>query len=522
MFPEIRSSPRTTLKVADHSLPRLDLKSKGPVQAPLDVDDDTSPTFPPDNMMNGFLGSSPTPNSSRHRSQERYSEDRPASSPPFVSSHLQIPRLNSPSPGLWPQVSSDPVEKPSEPAINAELRNEVVDDQPQAEKLHESPLSARTGLSPKNNILSDQDVFVDAPSDPHIHSKEGLSDASKKGAVVCAGVAPNSVVTPSIISADKPEPKQQANARLPREGEVSKVMNSFQNEANSRYSADDEQAAAQLLNEMEEARSQQAQHQTPATSRASSKKRKASSDGNPRKRARALSNSLESTVIRAAPSTGEVIADCVLVDSRPARSVLHINSPQVVVKRERSESPPARALLSSMEQTPLPGRRGSGRRRPLRRSQPADQARTSTRRSGRKTSIKQEAPEDSEQQGLRPKGRTRRSTGMGDLPRSSPMSSDPLHGDDDILLSSVSSSAIEVPRPDAALTHPVPPLLSRTPAAEQGDVAPTGQSILERFRQMFEDLQSVALGPEEERAMVTLLFGSVQQIHDAGRRHSHA
>ena len=520
MFPKIGSSPKTTSKVADHSLPRLDLKSKQRPRTPLNADEDTSPTFPPDNMMNGFLGSSPTPSSSRHRSQERFSDDGPASSPTFVSSHLQMPPSRTSSPHLQPQPTQDHVEKASQPASRRGSQNEEITHLLEPYTIHENSMRAQGDLLPKDNVFSDQDVFVDAPAEPQSRANEGRSDASMTESTSLMGATPTSEIALSAIGMDKPTPNPQENPTLLREGDVSKVMNSFQSEATSRYSADDEQAAAQLLAEMEDARSQKSERQDPSTSRKASRKRTGPADGPSRKRARTSFNPVESPAAKAASSAGEVAADCVLIDSRPARGLLQPRSPDALIKRERSESPSAGAFLSSMEETHMPGRRRSGRPRLPVGNQQATQDPTSVRRSGYKMPVKQEDTEDSEHQSLRFRRGTRRSVGTIDLADDSPVSSNPLHGDHDVLPSSVSSSAMETSHPDAAVARPDPQPTSGTSVAQQGDREHTGQSLLERFRNMFEDLKRVAMGPEEERAMVTLLFESVHQIHDAGRRHS--
>lgn len=51
----------------------------------------------------------------------------------------------------------------------------------------------------------------------------------------------------------------------------------------------------------------------------------------------------------------------------------------------------------------------------------------------------------------------------------------------------------------------------------RGEV-PTAQWILQGFKDLLQNVKRVTLGPEEERAMVGVLFESVKEVHEAGRR----
>ena len=87
MFPEIRSSPRSASWPAGHDLPKLTFKPTQHSAPNSAIDKETSPTYLPDALMNDFLGSSPTPGSKR--SNDRRSDD-PPSSPLLMSSHFQM------------------------------------------------------------------------------------------------------------------------------------------------------------------------------------------------------------------------------------------------------------------------------------------------------------------------------------------------------------------------------------------------------------------------------------------------
>ena len=53
----------------------------------------------------------------------------------------------------------------------------------------------------------------------------------------------------------------------------------------------------------------------------------------------------------------------------------------------------------------------------------------------------------------------------------------------------------------------------------EGDI-PTGPGILRSFQSMLDKIKRVTFGPEEERAMVGILFECVKEVHEAGRRHT--
>ena len=521
LFPEIRSSGGEIPKTRDHRLPKLDLKSNQAPKVSLNPDDEASPTFPPDNMMNGFLGSSPTPGSSRHRSSERLSESEPASSPPFVSSNLQLSRPANLSPTPRSGPSQGVHEEPSLPVLRENSQNRTASVLTGSHMSYHVPHHHQKDPISKSNIFSDKDVFVDAPSEPQIRSDEehrkGLHSEGQSFEDTTRPIDQ----APSVTAVSQPEAHVQKVPPSSQEGERNKIMSSFQSEASARLSADDEQAAAQLLAEMENAHSQTPQRRTLRTSRAASRKRKASTEGTSKKRRRTSIISHASSGVQRDLARGEVMADCVLIESRPMEGAFQLSRSQAVIKRERSESPGVGAFLSTGSPMPTPSRPRSGRQKPAARNEPASQDSSSTRRSGRKGSSRQAAGKEDEEQGLQPGRRTGGgSKRTSDVARDSPLSSDPLHGEDDMLPSSLSVSGMEVPQSDlAGPSRAQQPGLGRS-AGEPGGVSHTGQGILERFRSMFEDLKSIALGPEEERAMMTLLFGSVQQIHEAGRRHS--
>lgn len=55
-------------------------------------------------------------------------------------------------------------------------------------------------------------------------------------------------------------------------------------------------------------------------------------------------------------------------------------------------------------------------------------------------------------------------------------------------------------------------------AETEGD-GPSAAGMLRHFRGMLDQIKRITFGPEEERAMVGVLFESVKEVHEAGRRH---
>ncbi|KAK4690662.1 hypothetical protein P7C71_g6179, partial [Lecanoromycetidae sp. Uapishka_2] len=227
MFPDIRSSPRSTSRTREYSLPKLVFNPKQNEPSKSSADDDISPVFPPDVLMNDFLGSSPTPGSSKKCGNNQQSDDGPPSSPPFISSHLNVFDKMGPclshedhSVALEENINHNlaGVEKqdlPIKDGVPNEIEDEQVDRQPHKTANHPERVRIRSD----EGIMSDLSVYVDAPSEPTI----------------------------------PPLAVDQA------EKELSHVTNSFQSQESSRYGTEDDQVTAQLVSEMERASSQQSQ-----------------------------------------------------------------------------------------------------------------------------------------------------------------------------------------------------------------------------------------------------------------------
>ena len=553
MFPEIRSTCRSNSRPVEYHLPKLVLKPTAKQHRRSSVNDETSPILPPDILMNDFLGSSPTPSSSKKEKEQR-SDDECPSSPPYVRPNsneihdidmdLTIGDDVALTTGEYhnhrtPIVNAEsPITKGSSEANGErEVMNEV-------SSLLNGPLKAAASAAlalPDERILSDQDIFVDAPAEP---------------------IAEQSMSEP----------------------EVSRVTDSFQSQESSQSAAEDDQAAAQLIGEMERASSQHvgASEDTMRSRARTGRKRKSTFDHSPNanKKQRPSAGSPCNQMIAATPRPGVAVADCVMIDVREVEG-----SPGGCphVKRERSPSPSV-ITATQFEQETAPSRRNSGRPRRTSRVSQLSQETPPIRRSPRETHVKTEPDldvetthipystrrssrlsETSTRQGLRSTNGSQKKlnpavsesydhsnanssktskSGRPRQGRSQKISQDQDSGldtasigpstndggvgmavDETRAATSDDRQARRVSQPQKVrLSLPNQPsdgLESRADAAlEARDDIPTAQWILQGFKNLLHNIKQVALGPEEERAMVGILFESVKEVHEAGRRNA--
>lgn len=533
MFPEIRSSPRSSSRPPEYSLPKLVFSTNQNEPSKSVAGDESSPVFPPDVLMNDFLGSSPTPSSSKKGSNNDRSDDGPPSSPPFVSSHLNVfqkvdPPVNQDDGSEVPVEGTDHrstgVEEEPSPTTNgvansedgeksAKATRKLADYQEQASVPEASPVRS------DERILSDFDVYVDAQSGP----------ATIQQAV-----------------------EQDDN-------EISHVTNSFQSQGSSRYDTEDDQVTAQLISEMERSSSQQSQKLQAITRAAvvkSSKpgrKRKSIFDFPPsaNKKAKRTAASSSPQQIAEIPKAGEMFADCVMIDVRQAPSN-HASSP-VQIKGERVPSPSFITASRSAEDTPTT-KRGRGRPRKKPRASQLSHVGSSVRESPRQSQIKVEqenvamtptSPAKNTRSSKTPRrsvtGVQQRKNDQGSQGNNSELDTDPLApGADDIITETVMEGLTSSSIPQALPAHQHPmasdaqsqddapalanrhgqePQLQANPVETRG-LIPTPQGILQGFRDMLANIRRVTLGPEEERAIVGVLFESVKEVHEAGRRNT--
>ena len=546
MFPEIRSTSRSSSRPAEYHLPKLVLKPSTKQAGRSTVDDETSPILPPDILMNDFLGSSPTPSSSRKGKDQGYEDECP-SSPPYVQPQsnqihdidmdLTIGDIVDSTTGenhehVAANTNADlPITKgSSEISGEREVMNEV------SSLLNghiEASASTAVHVLPDERILSDQDVFVDAPAEP-------------------------------IAELSMSEP------------EVSRVTDSFQSQNYSQSATEDDQAAAQLIGEMQRASSQQevATENTIRSRSRTNRKRKSIFDHPPSaiKKARRTSGPPAGQNTVASTRPGVAVADCVMIDVREVEGRREAGPP---IKKEGSPSPSI-ITATQFERETGSGPRQSGRPRRTSRVGQLSQETPSIRKSLRETHVKTEPGVDVEttpmpygtrrssrltetytRQGLRSTDDSQRidpalseshdnsntnssktnKSGRRRQRRSHEVSQDqesslvtdspaPFANDDGVEMEVAETRAatsddrqarrVSQPQKDQSSLYG---LQSGPEAAlEARNDVPTAQWILQGFKDLLQNVKRVALGPEEERAMVGILFESVKEVHEAGRR----
>ena len=553
MFPEIRSTSRSSSRPVEYHLPKLVLKPTANQDGRSSVDDEASPILPPDILMNDFLGSSPTPSSSKKDKEQVYDDECP-SSPPYVrpqSDEIQDVDMDL-TIGDNVDLTIGEYDKHRTPIMNAESPITKVSFKAKGEREvmyevssllngHlEAPASNVALIIPDERILSDQDVFVDAPAEPIAEQSMG-------------------------------------------EPEASQVTDSFQSQKPAQSAAEDDQAAAQLIGEMERASSQRAGATEDSTrSRAGNgQKRKSTSDHplSANKKQRRTSGSPAHEVMAATARPGVAVADCVMIEVREVEGGLG-GSPHI--KRERSPSPSI-ITATQFEQETAPSRRKSGRPRRTSRVSQLSQETPPIRRSPRETHVKIEPDLVSETTPI--PYSTRRSSRLSETSkRRGPRSTDgsqkkinpPVSESDRSITNSSKTSKSGQPRQgrshkmsqhqDSSLdtdslgpanndggvgmavdetgaatpddqqarrvsqpqkdrsslpNQPSDGLESRADAAlEEGGEVHTAQWILQGFKNLLHNIKQVTLGPEDERAMVGILFESVKEVHEAGRRNA--
>ena len=554
MFPEITSSPRSTFRPTEYSLPKLVFKSDQN-QAPEAAMEDTSPTYLPDPLMNEFLGSSPTPSSKR--SSDRRSDDDPPSSPPFVSSHLQINQLavaplaheNHALVQAIPNAeehagnrfADESLPIPQGQASNVDSINAFLD-APRPITDQNDALGLKVPQVPVDtNPMSDFDIYVDAPSVPLLN-----------------------------------QPSTECNDNKPKE-----AMSSFQSEGSSNFSVEDDQVTAQLITEMEHASSQRStkSNETGQSAWGATKKRKRSTDSpNVNKKTKRTPASSDPLTAGKFPQMGETVAECVMIDVREADRSRPVHSQQI--KRELSASPCIFTGTQVVVETPVVRPRDSGtsqslsqgqdaammakkavgRPRGSRNSQaekepaytPRKGTRVSERLSGSTTGSPHKSPAASQEStkggpwlalGKTPgRGmfrwlrrssaeiqdletpRASSSANEGDVERRNEQASvqdchrhglSPADDDEERQITSYNKEGESVAQGQDGETQ-----LEGSGGVEGEERVANAHGMLEKFQGMLDEIKRVTFGPEEERAMVGILFESVKEVHEAGRRHT--
>ena len=562
MFPEIRSSPRSASRPADHDLPKLVFKSTQHSAPNLAMDEETSPTYLPDALMNDFLGSSPTPSSKK--SSDRRSDD-PPSSPLLISSQFQMDEMADAPPvheGYTLVEAVDITEK--------NPGDRLADESLPTTKSFSSNAESVSALLGGSRLIHDQG---DSSKSQELHVPAAVHPKSDPGIYVDAP----SASSPDHLSTD--------NKEKPDSG----VTNSFCSEGSSHFSVEDDQVTAQLITEMERASSQQSAKPDVEIT----KKRKRHDDSpNMNKKTKRTEDSSDPQATAAIP-TGETVADCVMIDVRevdcsrivPAGQIKWEMSPspssftstQAVEESAAVQTAPTEAfrhsgasLLPSQDQEmPMTAKKAVGRPRGLRNSQvrleetrqeQASALRQSTRVSERLSASTTSSPhlspvasQDSTKGGQwLALGKTPRkgmfrwlqrssaeSEGVETQPDPTPRASAPANAGNPEEIHKRSGNQ-DLHRYDLLPADHRPERSSTTGKGDREVVAlqrdgeaqteasgaigsqgnpPTAQGILQKFHSMLDNIKRVTFGPEEERAMVGILFESVKEVHEAGRRH---
>lgn len=563
MFPEIRSSPKSASRSAEYNLPKLVFKpDRGQSSKPA-VDQQTSPVYPPDMLMNDYLGSSPTPASSKKGTNGNGSLNGSALAPQIVAyPHKVIGQTTMPmsldlenetmgvtidfaTSQLMEYKDTSNSKRNEEIGENGNILTKIV---PNVKHPNGDTVPAVAIPEPEDRVMSDLDVFVDAPSEPTETHPPPLQDIDTSRAD-----------EPSLVS------------------------------GRSNVTNDDDQVAAQLISEMERASSQRSNKEDRAVKLASrdTSKRKGSFDDDHivRKRKRGMPTSSLSAQQPQASTAGQDVAECVMIDVRPAK--VQLQECLVQVKREKSPSP---SIMGNIR----PARRSllakKGRERPLRRpplsqsggkpssslSSPGqDQGtpeshvddasamndiRMRLRKSARLNDAMSSSPARSTtsapevtisepgsltnsgkrkaskfwyyvSEGSEDETGTKRKEGVSDedgakvtaeddgsAKSATPAQQQPLSGPQ---CTTGTREAQHLCGPDG--TKEQEKETSRVEAAAEAGLlenAPTAEGIVQGFRKMLSNIKRVALGREDEREISKLLFQSMEELHEAGRRHT--
>ena len=553
MFREIRSSPKSVSRHPGYGLPRLNFDSRqGQALIPA-LDEQISPVYPSDVLMSDFLGSSPTPGSSKKGANDMHPNDGPPSSPPAILSDLDNhqQRISNERDSELAEIyhrTPDDAKSPSNIEINPDrnAEHDAVSKNVIATNIHnESSMLVEIVRQPDDRKMSDPEPFVDA----------------------------------------LPNPTEEFPASE-RDVTTTTVFDSFHNDNPSSFRSEDDQVTAQLISEMERASSQNVSNHNeadkPISKSGLKRKRTVAGSENSHKKARHSPDSWHRQAISETPKAGESVVECVLIKVNPVmskngRGVQHI-------KRERSQSPSLIASTPFENTTPEIGNRhgrlsgsfwANQRRRAasfvtggLRPSLEnfetitSDENRTHSpqRKSARLSGISASSPPQPasslpETASLDPRSVTKRGKrkasrrwfwvadqalddedGSGGTTGVAPSEVDAKKAvrNDQTPGSMESEYSQQLPGDQKAKGQALGDLEGQGSAANDRNEAvpadmadalashdpPTSEGILQGFRRMLEHVKRVAMGREEERQMIGVLFETVKEVHEAGRRNT--
>ena len=567
MFPEIGSSPRTTSRPIEYNLPQPVLKSTQDRVPNSAIHEDSSPTYLPDALMNEFLGSSPTP--SAKRSSERRSDDDPPSSPPVVPPEFQTNRLTgtplaNADHGLMQatanaeQTLSNHFAEKSPPSMKScppdgESNGAVEDAHTQiSHQKRTSNMNApqmTTDLPP----VSEFDVFVGAPSEP----------SQNKSSAEHGDIQPNSIghSSQSQNSSQFSVEDEQVTAQLITEMERAssqqlakqdKTAQSSRGGTKKRKRNSDVVLAENKKKRISPSSKSEAAADVPMTGETVADC--VMIDVREADRSRAM---LPQKIKRERSASPSMPANIQGIEETAVTETPPVDHPM------RSA---ANQSLHQEEDTPNTVKKAVGRPRGSRNSQikqeEADQGqvsgvRKSTRVSERLSGSTTSSPHNSQTSSqehteggpwlalgktpargmfkwLRRSSADSEEQAISDPTRSSPneKNADLIGGNSNVQDAQGEDSSRASHQPEHQSTSHNE---GHGPRTNQGDgdmqiqgrggfatgeeEAATGRGILEKFQSMLDNIKRATFGPEEERAVVGMLFECVKEVHEAGRRH---
>ncbi len=571
IFPDIRSSPRSRSRTGDkRSPPKLVLSGSQRSHANLDADD-SSPVLPSDDaLMKDVLGSSPTPRSNRRVTLDLGSDFEPPSSPPaapavvaavqqlappLIPSRIMQDQVKSTNPeenlpGAEPEIEEVRLPR-KEPILVQHLEEATVGKRPETVVHNTNPKLEGNTSNENDRIRSDilpfseVDMSVDAPSEPVVETPATESGA-KSSLVEAASFLSDPPVTSyaheepdtlkiiqrvaTPIASSNASTRAQGHAPPSPEAKISSIIDSFYDESTSFYSNEDNQIAAQLVNDLERA-SQQASPQKKEHSGANSQLRK-------RRKRKIESGSLRRNPKRVKAAQGiEVVVEtrkpgdineCVIVDHR--RAVTNFSPLPQEIKQERSPSPSgdiaAVTKALKLKATPVRRTRSSAGGAPT----IENLVPPSRRRKVGAYQVKRESDGDGGDI-VPPPIATLATLADEALPRALRKRSrqlKPQEAEFPQVAGSAGNSLDEEEHNPKRQARDTARHLKEQDAVMQQDDDPeaphaatsSAQPLLASLRMWIADVQRAVLEPEEEREVVSLMFESIQEVHEAGRRNT--
>ena len=515
MFPKLGSSPPSSVRRFSTELPRLVLDRGSKSPGLVEPDGQVSPALPViEENLEAFLGSSPTPRSSKKFSSNPSSDMGPPSSSPGVPSLADyFPQQAE------PDSSAALAEDDILPDMNAHLEAEVshqshrLEEHPSPEvvedcnvvtndhlRIAQAALDGEeykfrekvvgSGKDIDSRVFSDFDIFVDAPTEPlqaqgRTHGDEdlkGQADHMSPGRLapqdMLRGQEAGSVDDPPITKVVT----APADLGTDSEASTSRIMDSSLSQS-SQYTQDEEQIAAQLAVDIERSASQAERRRIGELASTSTRKRKRGS-------------SASDTLAKKPRRSSRIQNYQVVIEKN--RPDINKDEYATLDTRSMSRSPPPPLLSKEQERytppsdlghtTPNPGEIDPGARdvpRAAAAEKPPSQLRTPETRNS-KTSVVQ-----------KPLSRGRRvESTVQDVEQDNPAAPaiDPLEEDE---------TASWQP-------HNIP-----TPSPRKSAY----RRLMDRFKNLLGEVRQVTLRAEEERAMTGVLFESILEVHEAGKRH---